>query len=796
MHYYRFRDFRLDPQARELYHHDKLVALPLSSIDCLIYLIQHRERTVGRDELTAAVWDRVDVSEVSLSHAIMRLRRLMGDTGSEQHSIRTIQRLGYRWVLEPTSEETDPIATVAPDVSQAAPMHVAAPAITVAQTGHVSPEDAQRNMKSRRFGLILLLLSLFSVSLFALLPAWRTHAPANTSANTKRLPAMVLPAEVKAPENWAWLRFGFMDLVANHLRRGELATTPSETVVSLVNAGNLDTSAGLKGAPVGTDASTLLIHPQVALVNGLWNVRLEARWDKRDLIAEAQAVDVLAAGRTAADDLLLKLGHTPPTTGDATEPTQVVEELMQRVNAAVLAGQLQVARSLISSADPAAQASPEIALSTAAIEFFSGEYEASREHAEALLDHLPKDRNPRLRARVLNRLGATYFRQGRLDDADAVFVEAISLLQLQNDADTLATAYTGRGAVAGRTLRLDAAVAFFGQARTLHEMSNDAFGVARVDLNLGSIAMDRGQPAAAIPIFENAANRFQVLATPEALNSALSSLADAQSMLLEHDQALATTERFWPVETHSRNAREAWWLTLSRAIALTGKGRLRDADDLLKRVLESSDPVEDAVARIEAQSLAANLALLRGDNVSAASLAASALTPALENSNWQDYASTWFIRVRALQRGGKIAAAGEELKRLRTWAELVPSDRRLLYVELAEADQALVEGNSALALQRYAQTMTRAERLGVPDDIVVVGEPYVEALIATGEIDQASAISGRLAPWADKDMRAAFAQAQIYRALRKADAARAALDKARLLAGERLLLGDSMPSGQ
>ena len=38
-----------------------------------------RTDAVDRDELTSAVWGRVDISDVSLSHAIMRLRRLLGD---------------------------------------------------------------------------------------------------------------------------------------------------------------------------------------------------------------------------------------------------------------------------------------------------------------------------------------------------------------------------------------------------------------------------------------------------------------------------------------------------------------------------------------------------------------------------------------------------------------------------------------------------------------------------------------------------------------------------------------------
>src|SRR5262249_17646380 len=117
--HYRFGRFRLNPQARELIDGAERVNLPLSTIDSLIYLIEHRDRPVGRDELAAAVWGRVDVSEVSLSHAVMRLRRLLGDTGNDQRVIRTVPRLGYRWVMDGTVESDDEAETtpVAPEHS-------------------------------------------------------------------------------------------------------------------------------------------------------------------------------------------------------------------------------------------------------------------------------------------------------------------------------------------------------------------------------------------------------------------------------------------------------------------------------------------------------------------------------------------------------------------------------------------------------------------------------------------------------------------------------------------------------
>ncbi len=114
---YRFGRFRLNPHARELFDGAERINLPVSTIDTLIHLIEHRDRPVGRDELAAAVWGRADVSEVSLSHAIMRLRRLLGDTGNDQRVIRTVPRLGYRWVMEGTTDESDADATRATDVA-------------------------------------------------------------------------------------------------------------------------------------------------------------------------------------------------------------------------------------------------------------------------------------------------------------------------------------------------------------------------------------------------------------------------------------------------------------------------------------------------------------------------------------------------------------------------------------------------------------------------------------------------------------------------------------------------------
>jgi DNA-binding winged helix-turn-helix (wHTH) protein len=70
---YRFGDFRLNPATHELLHNGELMPLPARAFDCLAYLIEHRDRAVGRDELIAAAWGRVEISNALLGHTIVRV---------------------------------------------------------------------------------------------------------------------------------------------------------------------------------------------------------------------------------------------------------------------------------------------------------------------------------------------------------------------------------------------------------------------------------------------------------------------------------------------------------------------------------------------------------------------------------------------------------------------------------------------------------------------------------------------------------------------------------------------------
>ena len=65
-----FGKHRLDIGRRELWHGGELVAVPPQIFDLIIYLVRHRDRVVGKDELLETVWRGRIVSDSAMTTAI------------------------------------------------------------------------------------------------------------------------------------------------------------------------------------------------------------------------------------------------------------------------------------------------------------------------------------------------------------------------------------------------------------------------------------------------------------------------------------------------------------------------------------------------------------------------------------------------------------------------------------------------------------------------------------------------------------------------------------------------------
>ncbi len=97
---YRFGQCSVDTSRLELWRAGQRVALEPQVLAVLIHLIENRDRVVSRDELLRHVWGDRIVSDSALSVRVRMARAAVGDDGSAQSVIRTVQRTGYRFVAD------------------------------------------------------------------------------------------------------------------------------------------------------------------------------------------------------------------------------------------------------------------------------------------------------------------------------------------------------------------------------------------------------------------------------------------------------------------------------------------------------------------------------------------------------------------------------------------------------------------------------------------------------------------------------------------------------------------------
>src|SRR5258707_7544806 len=102
---YRFGQFALDARKRTLCRAGSPVVLTAKAFDVLLFLAQHPNRLVTKEELLKAVWGDTFVEEGNLAQHISHLRKALGDVSEHSRFIATIPRKGYQFTADVTAVE-------------------------------------------------------------------------------------------------------------------------------------------------------------------------------------------------------------------------------------------------------------------------------------------------------------------------------------------------------------------------------------------------------------------------------------------------------------------------------------------------------------------------------------------------------------------------------------------------------------------------------------------------------------------------------------------------------------------
>ena len=778
-----FGEFRFVPSARELWRGDRRVELPRRTFECLDYLISNRDRAVGRDELVAAIFGRPNVSDAQLGQIVLRTRRVVDDDGNTQHVIRTIPGFGYRWVADVREVEATPADTTAESTPAAASAGASEaearqPAATVLPQRH----------RPRVFAATAIVLALLSAAAIATVLYVRdtSHASAGARAVLPADSIVVLPIQVDGLREDAWVRLGAMDLIADRLREAGMTVPPSESVLTMLRA-TADPAADLVAEPDAahvraTTSARLVVRGKATHGVAGWTVQLAAQPAEGIAVpVEFTEDDAVRAARGATDLLLAALGHTLPP---ERERETAFDETLQRARAAMLANELDTARSILTASPELAKAPAQLDYRLAVVDFREGRLDRAEAALTRVLEQPEAANDARFRAQVLTARGATRVRRGAFAEGGRDFEAAIALLTPDGPPLERGTALVGRGNTRVAEHRFDEALADFGASRVALESAGDALGVARVDANLGMLELYRGRPAEAFGYLAGAADRFQSFGALHELLLTLTGMVDAQLSMLQRDDAWATVERGWALRERITDPDQRVDLMLNRAQVLLGYGRYHEAEVLLDKANHAM-PSQNDVLTARARALIAELAARRGRWREAADVAATALAEWPKAGADADRAPLVLIRQRALLALGETAEARVLLDRARD-VPAVPSDQPGVVADaLAMADWAVSEGDAARADRWFRYAAACADRRGVPAEIVAVAQAYAPVLLAAGDHARAATVIGRVASWGTRDFDCALLQLRLFHALDQREPWFNALRQAQALAGER-----------
>lgn len=104
---YKFDDFRVDADKRELFKNGKSVALSHKAFQVLLLLVRRPNQIVEKEYLLSEIWHDSFVEESNLTQYVHILRKALGQNKNVKPYIETINKVGYRFTADVQAIESN-----------------------------------------------------------------------------------------------------------------------------------------------------------------------------------------------------------------------------------------------------------------------------------------------------------------------------------------------------------------------------------------------------------------------------------------------------------------------------------------------------------------------------------------------------------------------------------------------------------------------------------------------------------------------------------------------------------------
>lgn len=497
---YRFGGFELNPDSRELLRDGAPATLQPRAFDLLLFLLERRERVVDKDEILAALWPGVHVSETALTRSIMKARRAVDDDAESQSVIKTVHGHGYRFVAEVSRVE------------------VADPADTQAKTE--APVRAAKPVLSKpafwlRGGVAI--AAVIAVG-FLLITLWRTGAPGPEGVRVAVLPIQ----NATGDDELDWVELGLMSFVGNALEtsadidtvspRLTLDLTKNETVQL---EAPLEISDSLAEKMRRSSGASHIVRARLYREDDLLRLRYKVL-NPRGQSAERSVVG--DAPIAIAQELSRNVVLTLPKSAQlkrrfqeiSTEQDFFVAEAYARGRALQLQGKIEEARDLFKIA---AEQEPgniwlryEYALSTRMM----GELAEAEKLFRALLKEAEASNDKQALMSVHNGLGILRWRAGDFAGAQQHYEKALTFAEASQDHVRMGAMLTNLGILARRRGALNDAKQQLTSAMAAYDAAGIEVPLGPLLTAISNLSFDQGDITQGEIYLERALERFQL----------------------------------------------------------------------------------------------------------------------------------------------------------------------------------------------------------------------------------------------------------------------------------------------